>query len=123
MARNQSGATEKVQYGRSVDVNVIKAIQDVQRLLELVDLVAGFQTRLERLKFRMGGENEKVFEGGLMNAIRQYSDLVFSKETHAQGVFEELCDSRFRIWDLVAQEIVGGIPLNIEVNDQRLSAL
>ena len=105
----------EVQRRRRIQVNPVVILgQLIKQLTQLVDLVLGLQLGLQVSQLGGGRDQMQVVERGLVDI-----DLtLLGKGAGRQGLFEEVGDARRHLVASQTGEIVGGITLGIEVDQQ-----
>jgi malic enzyme len=115
---DQRRAGVEVQRRRRVDPDFVVAFERIQRLAQLVDLVARFELGLQFFQCRAGGQDGKVLEG-------RRGDEVFGRQRaqlEAQHLLEEFIGREFQVLRRLAQQVLGRIGLRVEVDDQGAGA-
>jgi hypothetical protein len=109
---DQRRAREEMQRRRCVDPDLVEAFQGVERLAQLVDLVARFELGLELLEGGIGRQQKEILERRgveeFLRCLRPQLEIQHLVEEFGGGVFGWLCP----------EQVAGGVRLWIEVHHQ-----
>jgi len=111
---NQGGAGVEIHCRRGVDIDPVKSLQHFEGFPQLVDFVAGLQSRVQRVQLPVGRQYRQIrIRRGMHESVKAPR-----VNPMAQGVLEVLRRGACYLPGIGTQQIAGGIALCVQVDDQ-----